>query len=35
MILIYIGIDCSKATFDVAIPSAKGYKTVKIMEVAS
>jgi transposase len=28
--MIYIGIDCSKATFDVAIPQAKGYQTHKL-----
>ena len=28
--MIYIGIDCSKATFDVAIPQAKGYQTCKL-----
>jgi transposase len=28
--MIYIGVDCSKATFDVAIPQAKGYKTCKL-----
>jgi transposase len=28
--MIFIGIDCSKATFDVAISQAKGYQTHKL-----
>jgi transposase len=31
--MIYIGIDCSKATFDVAIPKMKGYQASKLGNV--
>ena len=32
-IMIYIGIDCSKATFEVAIPKMKGYQSSKLGNV--